>query len=663
MKTDKIPTTRNREGERGAALVMALLISFLLLVASAGLLLETSMNAANVTDAVSEQEAYHAAESGIQSAVHVLRCQKNTNPGCADVTALPLYPSTTSTTDPKNQVNYTKAANPADSNASGTGTTATLSRWIRYDQTCDISIGVPCVGLNRQMPVDSPYAYSLVIRDPDNTGSFVSVSMSGRLYDNDSAIGGSSLSKTYGSGTNTLTVSYTPPSAVTNYDMGSGNLTTQFGVFNINRGASGGAVVPADSRFEIHVHMTRPYDAVATVRGWILKTSLATDIPKIIFDSQTITLVGSEVTLNLNNAPSSGWSSFQVVPPPNPPVPNARIGYQGQPSVGTNVIGGSISKPEPTRLEVISTGYGPRGAKKELHAIIQKNFFNGLTAPAALTLVGPHRTGAGGTPVDNPADPESHFFFSLGQSAVLQYSGVDMANPRDIIPPIGTSNPVSLDCVEDYILQVAPTPTSQCRDSFPNGSNPFNGNIQGSPSDVSTDMPFWLQTPQALDVQIHQLAATARSSGRFFTAGQTPTTWGSVATGTGITFVDGDVTLGHDQGDGGGILVVTGTLTLKGSFNYNGLIIVTGPGGIQRSGGGNAAITGNVVVAPYVNNKIVDRTIAGPPVQKIDDPAGIFLAPHYNMDGGGGSNLQFNSASLQSGLTAISNFVLGVVEK
>src|SRR5687767_8491119 len=91
MNVEKPIKIRDRKNEKGAAMIMALLISFLLLIASAGLLLESSMNAANMTDAVAEQQAYHAAESGIQSAVHVLRCQRNTNPGCGDVVANPLY--------------------------------------------------------------------------------------------------------------------------------------------------------------------------------------------------------------------------------------------------------------------------------------------------------------------------------------------------------------------------------------------------------------------------------------------------------------------------------------------------------------------------------------------------------------------------------------------
>ena len=176
-------------------------------------------------------------------------------------------------------------------------------------------------------------------------------------------------------------------------------------------------------------------------------------------------------------------------------------------------------------------------------------------------------------------------------------------------------------------------------------------------------MPPWLQTPQSLDYQIHHFASVADSSGRYFANGQVPTSWGDVNTGTGITFCDGDVELGQGiTGDGGGILVVTGTLTLKGSFAFNGMIIVTGPGGVLRSGGGDGNVYGNMVVAPYVNPKLVDVPSPADGVT-YDLPAGQWLAPHYNMDGGGTSTLQFNSKSLGNSLTAISNFVLGVMEK
>lgn len=647
MKTLK--TKKDRKNERGAALIMALLISFLLLVASAGLLLEASMNSANVTDAVAEQQAYHAAESGIQSAVHVLRCQKNDNPACADVRANPLIVPSASPTAPANQINYTKAVDPTTSSANGT--TRNLSRFINYNRTCGTA-SIPCSELNTP-----GYSFSLDISDPDNTNANVSFSMSGGFNEHET---GNELTKIYhgATGADTLTITYVPPTAVANQDLSGGPMNVNYGKFNIQK-TGAGAAITSDNRFHIDLHLTTPYDATKTIRAWVLHTA-AGNIPKIIFDSQTLTLAGSAITLNLGAAPSSGWSAIEVIDTLS--VTEPYLGYRAQPTGNAdNIIGGTMSAPEPVRLLIKSTGYGPRGAKKDLQAIIQKNFFLGLTAPAALTLVGPHRTGCDGGLPSIPSAPcseeASHFYFDIGDSAVVNYSGQDTSS-TDIIPPIGTSNPVSEDCVENFIL--GSNATAQCNDAFPNGSLHFHGNVEGSPSDVSTEFPWYLRSPQNLDNQIHQLANTARASGRFFPSGTTPADWGNAATQSGITFCDGDVTLGHAQGDGGGILVVTGTLTLNGAFNFNGLIIVTGKGGVSRSGGGSAQITGNVVVAPYQNPRIVDRVVGG---VNTDDPPGIFLAPHYDISGGGTSNLQFNSQALQNGLTAISNFVIGVMER
>jgi hypothetical protein len=123
--------------------------------------------------------------------------------------------------------------------------------------------------------------------------------------------------------------------------------------------------------------------------------------------------------------------------------------------------------------------------------------------------------------------------------------------------------------------------------------------------------------------------------------------------GTGITFCDGDCELGPISG--GGLLIVTGNLTLRGNFSFNGLIIVTGPEGVTRSGGGNGTIQGNIVVAPYLNSRIGDN---------LDPVSGAnFLAPKWQTSGGGNSTIQYNSNNQLSGLGAVSNVVLGVVEK
>jgi hypothetical protein len=52
-------------------------------------------------------------------------------------------------------------------------------------------------------------------------------------------------------------------------------------------------------------------------------------------------------------------------------------------------------------------------------------------------------------------------------------------------------------------------------------------------------------------------------------------------------------------------------------------------------------------------------------VEDTIDPAdgATFLAPHYDLSGGGNSTVRYNSQTVLNGLLAVSNYVLGVVEK
>lgn len=135
----------------------------------------------------------------------------------------------------------------------------------------------------------------------------------------------------------------------------------------------------------------------------------------------------------------------------------------------------------------------------------------------------------------------------------------------------------------------------------------------------------------------------AISSNGYYTAGQTPAKFGDVSNATGITFIDGDVSLSKS----GGILVCTGTLTYNGGVDFNGLMMVTGAGRFYRSGGGNGTIQGNAVVAPYNPQNL----------------AAGFLSPKYGISGGGTSDIKYNSSSVGNGLVAVSNFAIGVAEK
>jgi hypothetical protein len=640
-------TAKACKNERGAALVMALLMSFLLLAAAGGLIMEASMNTANVTDSTAEQQAYNAAESGIQSAVNAFR-------GGVVLSDANRIDTSKPATDKANKIDFVKAITLQYSNMGTTGNDAhaRLSRWLQYE-TGTYNDRVKLLPPGTTYNAINGYAYSLNIFDPDHTGSYVTYWTKGILNNcdhvdptnPDSACADAPYypHKTYGDPAtgNSMRITYFPR-IVNNQDVStSGNPNVDWGYFKVEVQGNGGQV-NGFNRFEVVVNMTAPYRAQRVMRGWIETNTQSAgvwSIPRIILDSQTYTLQGSLMSLAF-----SGWTGQPSVTcaaggtavglPGMVSCPNdspQRVGYEAGLSVGNNVITGTMTPPEPIRLVIQSTGYGPRGSVKKLEAVIQKNFFNGLSAPATLTLVGARC-------------PVGQTCFNPGSSSVTVYSGDDVVS-TDNIPPIGTTNSDNLDDVQASVDGQPP--------------HPFNGTVVGVPSNVSNEIPDWLSSPAQMDVAIHSLANTAmasadptNSTGRFFPSGTTPTNFGDNATGTGITFCDGDCTF---TGNGGGILVVTGQLTLRGNFNFKGMIIVTGAGGIIRSGGGTGVLQGNIVDSPYANNRIEDG--ADPTITDQFGP------PMYDLSGGGNSTVQYNSASLANGLTAVSNFVLGVAEK
>lgn len=592
MDEKKLKAKKNRKNERGAAMVTVLLIAFLLLTASAGILLEAAMNTSNVTDSVAEQQAYNTAESGIQATLNVLR---------GNVVPNPLIDSTKSSTDQVNKINFIKALKTSTSNQPGeTGTPARLSRWMSYDATNTdrVKIGTASEG----------YAYKITLDDPDNTGDLISYTTTGTIVGAGSCpnLSGSTSSVICGSGANVATISYSPVT-INNLDMTSGSASSNFGTFSIIN-AAGTAPVNTRLRFDIVVKMTAPvtgsYTPTREIRGWIeigniTTTSVGT--VRLFYDSPAFGLQGSIWTLSggadvlaTNNSTRIG---YQVTP--NAPSANA----------GVTNISASLTPVEPTKLLIRSTGYGPRGAQKVLEAIVQKNFLDGLSAPATLTLVG-STTG---------------FYFNDGNSQNVTYSGDDIASNL-VIPPVGTTNSSNLSGV----------------------TAKFDGktDVYGTPSNVLGELPFWLQTASNLNDTVNELKTVAAASGRLFPNSQysSPPNYGDYVNARGITFVDGDASL---SGAGGGILVCTGKLTLNGAVSFKGLIIVTGAGGMDRKGGGNGLLQGNTVVAPY-------------------DPKNLtagFLGPKYDISGGGNSEMRYDSSSVDNGLTAVSNFVLGVAEK
>ena len=621
MQKQAIEITQNnkcRKNERGAALVTVLMISFLLLVAAAALLLETSMNAANVTDAMAEEQAYYAAESGIQTVLNILRGNACPDPSVtAKCFPNPLIDPSKPANDPANKIDYFKALKLSTSNIdSDSSTEPRLSRWITYDATYPDRVtllGSKADGTQIPYSPKTGFAYKIRLENPDNAGNKIVYTTVGNI----DKVAASQI-------TGGLKITYTPyiPTSSGGLDVSTGISDikdTNFGSFDF----TGTGTVPTRIRFTINVNMSKPYLASKTIRGYIEAGSIPAVSPqkpvKIFYDSKVYILQGSKITLADGGVDIADTS----------PLPDGtyRVGYEVTPTLPVTVISGTMTAPEPTRIIIHSTGLGPQGAQKQLEAVIQKNYFDGLSAPSPLTLIGPTST----------ITPTSTFIFNPGTSNGTIYSGKDVLLTA-FLPPIGVTTDPNVDTVKNAL----------------NGSgSPFNGRVYGTVSNVADELPFWLQSPANLEKALGELKDVAKASGRYYPVGATQPAYGDYgdnAKATGITYIEGDLQFSQL---GGGILVVTGGLTYKGGFDFNGLVIVTGAAGISRAGGGSGTLQGNMVVAPYNSNGL---TCAANNVT-------CFLSPQYDISGGGGSQIVYNSNNVANGLTALNNFVKGVAEK
>lgn len=286
---------------------------------------------------------------------------------------------------------------------------------------------------------------------------------------------------------------------------------------------------------------------------------------------------------------------------------------------------------QPSRLRIQVTGVGPKNSVKQMEVIVERYAFN---FPVNSTITLPNQS-------DDPVN------LDIGDSNVTSYSGVDAAgNPLPQIPAFGVNG-------DDY------TGTSNVMDGCDADGTGCNGN---GPN-VAPDDPLTLNndnTPDFLKSVANArsfldgpygLKAAAYRQGRYFGSGtdaiNSPGGLGASNPNGVLTFVDGDLTLGAGDPTGQGMLVVTGTLTLTGNFNFNGVILVLGGGTLLRSGGGHGNIFGAIFVAKFARTGAVTD---------------LFQAPTFDVSGGGTANIQFNSAEVDKAKSAGGHSVVGVHE-
>jgi hypothetical protein len=263
----------------------------------------------------------------------------------------------------------------------------------------------------------------------------------------------------------------------------------------------------------------------------------------------------------------------------------------------------------PRFLLVQSVGRGPHGAVKVMEMMVDRFKFN-YVAPAPLVL----REAKNANP---------HVLLTPGPGQPNEYSGTDVSNPSVTKPAVGVGNTTYL-ATTDFTLA-----------STAVAGETITGGI-GVVGDATTPWP---------DI-VSDAATTAEQVKEFkkFAGAATGCPDNNSAL-SGFTFIQGNCTLGPNN-TGDGFLVITGTLTVSGSFSFSGLIFALGDGKIVRSGGGGGVIQGGILAANYTGN---GSTGFGQVV--------------FDTSGGGNSAIKYNSEAIEKALAQYGPRPLGIIEK
>jgi hypothetical protein len=572
MKRHSNMTTNNRAGERGAALITMLLVSVLLLGAGGALIMTTMMSANNSIGSTAEMQAFYVAESGMQSALNVLR--GNTRP---------LVNAT-------DRISFRTAVIPSISNGGNAGTLR-LAGWLPYNNPADPTSLVP-------VPIGSiTGGYRVTVENMDPNSHIVQFQTSATI---DGSAAGTPSQKTFGSilALNQTTIRYAgQPSTTLTPDPNTFPLTldSALGSFVIERPllSTQNTVIPKTG-FEITITQTLPWAATTTLEGTFEgDVSNAATTVKVTFDKASVKADGTNYVLNLGGT--------RVL----------NLSYTSSPS--TTTIPARVTSPDPKRLLLKSWGFGPQGAEKRLELMVSKANFD-FDLPAGVTIRG--------------ADDCTPLTFDSGSSGSKIYSGVDHAGLEAQRPSFAVTG-----CDQDD--------TNSGIKKHDTVEDPEIGILGDDETTAGTvDTPSFLDTADRARAYLNKLQADAQATGRYFkpAAGSSTTVSHSINTPM-FTFVDGDCTL---EG-GSGVLVVTGTLNMRGNPNFNGAILVLGQGVVIRDGGGNGEIYGGITIAAF------GRT------------SGNFTSPTFNTNGGGNSTVQYDSAALRNALGSGMN-VAGIRE-
>jgi hypothetical protein len=490
------------------------------------------------------------------------------------------------------RMSFRTAIIPDISNGPANNGALRLAGWLPYNDRFDENSLVP-VTLGTITG-----GYRVTVEDMDPNSHIVTFSTAAVITGSNV---GTPAQRTYGTvgGTDEVTVRFTDQASTTlTPDPHTFPLTldSALGSFVIERPVSSTAdnVVIPKTTFDVTISQTLPWVAETTIEGSFegeVDTNATT--LKVTFNKAYAKADGTKFTLNLP-------SGNQVLD----------LTFAG--TSGTTNVPVKVTSPDPRKLLIKSYGFGPQGAEKRLELMVNHVDFE-FEAPAGVTIRG--------------ADDCSPLNLDTGSSGAKWYSGIDHSG----VDPQRPSFAVSGCDADDAAAGIVKHDTVV---------DPEIGTLQDDASGANVvEQPSFLDSADRARSYLNGLQAKAQTLNRYFNPGTGSTTINDSTDSGMFTFVDGDCTLQS----GSGVLVVTGTLTMKGNTKFKGIILVLGEGVLIRNGGGNGDILGGITIAKF------GRT------------SGNFESPTFHTNGGGNSNVQYDSQSVSRGLSSGTN-VSGVRE-
>jgi hypothetical protein len=428
--------------------------------------------------------------------------------------------------------------------------------------------------------------YRVTVENMDPNSHIVMFETSGTITGSNAA---TPYQRTFGNGANEVTIRYDAQAATT--------LTPDPNAFPLTLDSSLGSFVIERSAGSVQDDVMIPKTSFELTITQTLPWTATTTLEGTFEGEVDTTATTLKVTFNKASVKADGTNYALNLPSGNQVLD---LSYTSSP--GTTAIPARVTSPDPKRLLVKSYGFGPQGAEKRLELMISRANFE-FDAPAGVTLRG--------------ADDCSPLNLDTGSSGTKFYSGADFAGVDPQRPSFAVS-PCDQDDANSGIIKhdtVADPEIGLLTDDASGG--------------LAVEQPSFLDTADKARSYLNGLQSKAQTIGRYFKPGSGSTmTINDSLTTPQFTFVDGNVSLAN----GSGFLVVTGTLTMRGNTNFNGAILVLGDGVLIRDGGGNGDIHGGITIAKFGRN------------------SGNFMAPTFITNGGGNSNVQYDSSWLNRGI-------------